>query len=239
MGNGTRTKIRQPLAMQKLVEQAVNVLRDRVLGGEYSAERSFPSQGQLCEDLGVSRTVVREAMRSLQSEGLIEVSQGRRPTVLPANATPVIQSLETLVGRTNISLMQLTEVRHPLEIEIAGLAAERRSEVHIQQMREANELLQAAQTFKDQVAADMQFHKVLAEASGNSLFSLFLEVLGELLRASRRQTLKQSGVEKALRFHRGIFKAVEAGDRAGARGIMDEHMAETRVDIEDFAASKK
>ena len=112
----------QRLSSAKLVEQTVAVLREQIVSGNFTAGGPLPSQGELCVELGVSRSVIREAMRTLQSQGLIEVSQGRRPTVLPAGPAAAIETLSTLVERSQVSLLQLLEVRQPLEVEIAAKA---------------------------------------------------------------------------------------------------------------------
>jgi GntR family transcriptional repressor for pyruvate dehydrogenase complex len=222
------------LASQNLVEQAVEALREQILNGKLAPAGELPSQGELCDMLGVSRSVVREAMRTLQSQKLIEVSQGRRPRVLPVGPDAVVESLGTLVRRSELSLLQLVELRRPLEAEIAVLAARRARPEQIQELREAVEALAVAPDLDSQIAADVRFHKGLAEATGNSLFGIILNVLADLLHESRRRTLRQSGVGTALGYHRRILAAVEAGDAAAAREEMLQHLERTRHDIEGF-----
>jgi GntR family transcriptional regulator, transcriptional repressor for pyruvate dehydrogenase complex len=221
------------LASQNLVEQAVEALREHILSGKFAAGE-LPSQGDLCDMLGVSRSVIREAMRTLQSQKLIEVSQGRRPRVLPVGPEAVVESLGTLVRRSELSLLQLVELRRPLEAEIASLAARRATPEQLQEMRAAVQCLAEATDLESQIAADLRFHKRLAEATGNALFGIILDVLADLLHESRRRTLGQSGVGVALGYHRRILAAVEAGDAAGARDEMLQHLERTKHDIEGF-----
>jgi GntR family transcriptional repressor for pyruvate dehydrogenase complex len=216
----------------KLVEQTVAALREQILSGSYPSGAVLPSQGAICDELGVSRSVVREAMRTLQSQGLIEVTQGRRPCVLPAGPAPVIESLGTLVERSVISLQQLLEVRRPLEVEIAARAARQRSDEHVEQLRLSLDAMRDAGDLPAQVDADVHFHKILADASGNPLFGIMLDVLSKLLHESRRHTIRQSGIETALRFHERIFRAVQEWDVESARNAMREHMEQTALDLD-------
>ena len=215
-----------------LVEQTAAVLREQIVSGNFAPGESLPSQGELCQQLGISRSVIREAMRTLQSQGLIEVTQGRRPSVLPAGPAAVVDSLGTLIQRSQVSLLDLLEVRQPLEIEIAAKAAEGRSDDQVRQLRATIDDLRDARDLPSQISADLRFHKVLAEASGNPLFGIVLDVLAELLRESRRKTISQSGRETAVSFHTQILNAVESGDVKAAQSAMIQHMEQTRRDIE-------
>lgn len=191
----------------------------------------MPSQGELCRRLGVSRTVVREAMRILESQGLIKISQGKLPQVLPANTQAVMDGLSTLMERSTVTLLDVLEVRRPLEVAAATLAAEKATGEHLAQMRAANDALAQAQTIEQQILADMRFHKVVAEATGNPVFGIVLDVLAQFLFESRRQTLKQSGAKVALRHHQALLAAIEARDIAAARQAAEEGMEQTAADL--------
>ena len=127
-----------------LVAQVIGHLRKEIVSGSYAAGMSLPSEGSLAESLTVSRTVIREAMRSLRSQGLIVMSQGARPRVAEVDAGPTIESLELLLQRSRMTLLQLTEVRRPLESAIAGLAAERVSDAQVVDLQAAIDDLEQA-----------------------------------------------------------------------------------------------
>jgi GntR family transcriptional repressor for pyruvate dehydrogenase complex len=222
-----------------LVDDAVESLRKKILSGDLAAGDELPSQGDLCAELGVSRSVIREAMKVLESGGLIEISQGRRPRILPASPAAVIETLQTLMERSELSLLALVEMRRPLEIEIAGHAAERLTSSQADQLCEAVEALREAPDFESEIAADMRFHKVLAEATGNPLFGIVLDVLAQLLHSSRRQTLQHSGREMALAYHQRICDAVCRRDPAAARELMAQHMEQTRKDLIEATGERR
>ncbi|HEV3021341.1 MAG TPA: FCD domain-containing protein, partial [Pirellulales bacterium] len=129
------------------------------------------------------------------------------------------------------TLLHLVEARRPLESEIAALAAERATARHLHALDAAIEQLVAAQTHEERVEADVQFHRVLAESTGNAVFALLLETLAGLLRESRRQTIAQSGIDVALAGHRAILSAVRRKDANGARRAMLEHLTLAERDL--------
>lgn len=223
------------LGSRRLVERAVEALRERIVSGAYGSDGNLPPQGDLCLELGVSRSVVREAMQQLQSQRLIAVSQGRRPRVLPVGPEAMVESLQLFIQRTDTSLEHLAEVRRPLEAEIAFCAASRITDDEIQDLRTTISEMQTAQSIAKQVDADMQFHRILATASRNPIFEFLLDALGELLRASREKTIGLGGVEPALRGHRTILMAVENRDSQAARRAMQDHLEASLNDIRSTA----
>jgi GntR family transcriptional repressor for pyruvate dehydrogenase complex len=211
-------------------------LSERIIAGSFGADGCLPPEGELASTYGVSRTVIREAMRSLRAQGLVEVAQGRLPRVKPPAPETAIASLETLLRRSNGSLLHLLETRRPLEGEIAALAAERATPAHLDELQAAINAQQEAPTLEGQIEADLRFHRVLAEATGNPIFGLLLETLAGLMRNSRQQTLAQSGVAVALQGHRAILKALRARNGTAARAAMLEHL---RLAERDLLAGKK
>ncbi len=214
-----------------LVGRAVEAIRRHILADRSGPSGNLFSQGELVRSLGVSRSVVREAMRILQSQGLVEISQGRRPRIKPAGTDPVIDSLTTLLKRSSISMLDLVEVRIPLETEIAALAAERRTEKDVAALNAAVALLKEAPNLERQVEADVHFHQLLAKAAGNKIFDLLLETLAQLLKESRRRTISESGVEVPIQHHTEILKAVEEGSPLEARRAMLHHLTMAKRDI--------
>lgn len=214
-----------------LVERAVEAIRRHILANHSGTSGYLFSQGELSQSLGVSRSVVREAMRILQSQGLVEISQGRRPRVKPAGTDAVIDSLTTLLKRSSISMLDLVEVRIPLETEIAALAAERHTEEDVAALKAAVGRLEEAAGLERQVEADVHFHQLLAKATGNKIFDLLLEILAQLLKESRRRTISESGVEVPIQHHTAILKAVEKGSALEARRAMLYHLTMAKRDI--------
>jgi len=220
-----------------LVGRVVAHLRDAILAGTHAPGAVLPSEGSLAESLGVSRTVIREAMRSLRSQGLVVMSQGARPRVAEVDARPTVESLALLLARSKTTLLQLTEVRRPLEAAIAGLAAERATAAQIAALHAANADLERAASLGGRVAADVRFHELLAAATGNPVFTVLLRTLGGLLVESRRQTIRTAGLAPALIGHREILAAVERRDPAAAEAAMRRHLDWAERNIRTGAAA--
>ena len=147
------------LKSENLVTRAVEALR-HILDELLVPGAELPSQGKLAERLGVSRTVIREAMRILESQGLLEITQGKLPRVLPPNTQVVIDGLSTLMERSSATLLDVLEVRRPVEIEVAVLAAERATGEHLRQMSEANEARQRLKRSKHRFSQTCDFTKL-------------------------------------------------------------------------------
>jgi GntR family transcriptional repressor for pyruvate dehydrogenase complex len=220
-----------------LVAQVIDHFRKEIVSGSYAAGMSLPSEGSMAQSLAVSRTVIREAMRSLRSQGLIVMSQGAGPRVAEVDAGPSIASLELLLERSRTTLLQVTEVRHPLESRIAAIAAERATETHIKMLDAAIDDLERATSLGGRVEADVRFHDLLAEATGNSVFTVLLKAIGGLLDESRRRTIKAAGPQPAIIGHREILAAVARHDAQAAEAAMRRHLDWAAHDIR--AAAKK
>jgi len=205
-----------------LVRKAEEHLRKQILKqGDHDL---LPSQGKLAISLGVSRTVLREAMKHLEAEGLIEIAQGRRIRVKPAGPQAAMRTLDSMLRRSDATLAQLLEVRRPLEGEIAALAAERIQADEIRILEETVVELQALQTLERRVEADLLFHRTLAVATRNPVFPLLLDTIAGLLRASRVASIGTHGVAAAIDGHQEILAAMKARSPKAARDAMLRHL---------------
>jgi GntR family transcriptional regulator, transcriptional repressor for pyruvate dehydrogenase complex len=181
----------------------------------------------------VSRLTVREAVKSLQARGLIEVRHGRRPVIAPLSATGIEDFFTTSVRRDPRRVLDLLEVRRALEVHIAGLAAHgvNRStatamEDALAGMRDAIDDPEAFNT------ADIRFHEALAAASGNQILTFLIEAMQEPLQTSRRQSrrghvARGRPLTEVIDEHARIYDRVVGRDPAGARAAMREHLAQT------------
>lgn len=220
-----------PLRRLNLVEEVVNRLGRQIVAGKLAPGQSLPPEGKLCIELGVSRTVIREAMRILSERGLVEVSQGRPPRAKAMDPTPVVTSLSTYLERGAHPLLHLIEVRCPLEAEIARIAAQRVTPEQLAALEQANQSLLTARKLDDRIEADVQFHNLLAESTGNPVFGLLLAPLARLMRLSRRRTLGRTGAERAAAGHEKVLVALRLGDADAAQQAMLEHLEKAKEDL--------
>lgn len=215
-----------------IVEEAVERLKERILRTD-SKERSLPSQAILARDLGISRTAVREAMTTLQAQGLIEIQQGKLPQILPVSNSLLSEQLKLFMARQGATFHELMEVRLPLETEVARIAAQRASSDHIDRLASSIERLKTSKKLSDQVDADREFHVGLARATHNPLFISILESFHLGLQSSMKATLGNVGIQHAVRGHRSILDAVRNHQPDLAADRMQRHLKQA---IRDFQA---
>jgi DNA-binding FadR family transcriptional regulator len=211
-------------------------LEDLVLG-DLAPGAELPSESDLAAHLGVSRLTVREATKTLQARGLVDVRQGRRPIVAHPNAGPIGDFFSAAVRRDPRRLLDLLEVRRALEVHIASLAATHASRAALQAMELA--LSTMHDKADDPVAlheADLRFHESLAVGAGNQLLIFLLEAMEEPLRAGRTQSMRghlsRGGtVEDVIEQHARVLERVKARDAKGAAAAMLAHLDQTARDL--------
>jgi GntR family transcriptional repressor for pyruvate dehydrogenase complex len=207
------------------VTALANQLEQAILAGDFQPGEKLPSERDLSSRWGVSRSVVREALGRLSSLGLVRSQHGSGTRVEAPSLRPVEVGYRHLLSRPDFRLEHLAEVRLPLETAIAGLAAARRTEAQLARLQATQKTLGNPRKSLDAyVAADLAFHAVLAEASGNPLFQAVLAPIQKLLIESRRRTLGQFGADLAHDHHAAVLDAVRAGDAAAASRAMRQHI---------------
>lgn len=206
-------------------EMVVETISTSILQKVFADKELIPSEDVLCQQLGVSRTVLREAMKVLEAKGLIEIKQGCGTFVRKPGGKSVEESFHVFMQTNSISLIQLMEVRTPIEIEIVKLAALRRKENHLTEIKKTLKILQNHPTDLDAcVEADTEFHKILVVATQNPIFEIIMGSIMKFLRYSRQMTISHYGTEKVIKHHRAITESVEKKDPKSASLHMKLHM---------------
>ena len=218
---------------------------DQLVLAELEPGAELPSEAELASELSVSRLTVREAVRSLQARGLVQVRRGRRPLVAYPNAAPVGDFFDAVIRRDPRQLLDLLEVRRALEVHIASLAALRASRASVGALELALDALRQTDLAStvdgrpdaDAIhAADLRFHQALAAASGNQLLDFLIEAMEGPLHASRLQSMRghlaRGGtVADVIEQHARILDRVVARDAPGAAAAMRDHLAQTARDL--------
>ncbi len=226
----------RPIQASKVFEQIAEQIEQRILSGELTSGDRLPTERQLAEQFHVSRTAVREAMKSLAQKGLVDMRPGRGTIVIDGTSQAMQHSLGLMlkVGQAGIS-DNLVEVREILEPEIAARAALRASEEHIAALHEAirvmDESLDDVEAFID---ADNAFHQVLAQGTQNVLILALVNSIVSLLSEQRKQIFSVSGgPARGQVHHKLILDAIERHDAEGAREAMRAHLHQVRSDVGD------
>lgn len=226
------------MALQRretLSAQLVRAMRARIEGGDFRPGDKLPSEQELIEEFGVSRTVVREAVSNLKAAGLVTTQQGVGAFVV-STAPPATFRIDESELTVVAEVIAVLELRIGVETESAALAAQRRGDDHIARMRAALDRMGAAiESGDDAVAPDHDFHRIIAEATGNRhILDLFQYLGSVLIPRTRVQTFKLlSGSREAyLRRvndeHSDIFRAIVRHDAEGARAAMRLHLTGSR-----------
>lgn len=185
----------------------------------------LPTERDLSTQLDVSRSVVREAIKRLQSLGRVTSLQGSGTRVASPSGEQVSAGYRWLFQHTDLRLEHLAAVRIPLETTIASLAAEHRTDEQIVRLEEAQARLgDESRSLKSQVEADVDFHAILAEATGNPIFQMILGPIQELLVESRRQTISRYGARLAFEHHERILAAIKVRRPQAAYKAMADHL---------------
>jgi GntR family transcriptional regulator, transcriptional repressor for pyruvate dehydrogenase complex len=220
-----------PARTDRLSDQVAAQLQQLVVTHVLRPGEKIPSERELCETLGVSRTVVREAVRSLVVKGLLEVRQGGG-TVVRSPDNAIVTELMTMMlraGPADVAFAHMHEVRRLLEIEIAGLAAERRTEDDLRNMEEQlRRMVLFEQEHEHWAAADLAFHTAIATATHNPLYPVLLNSIADMLMEVRLQAIRLAETPRvAQHYHRVILENIQRSDVAGARRAMEQHLYES------------
>lgn len=194
-------------------------------------DERLPTERDMSEQFGVSRSVVREAAKRLELQGLLEIRQGSGMKVVDKLHKPLSSAVQMLVPDEKQRLAQLTEVRFALEPENARLAAERGSSADLKKIKAAHESLERCQDFETQVLADMEFHCLIAEASGNKIGSLLMQSLTDLLQSSLSHGYRLVTKDQAVGDHGKILAALLSRDGTAAATAMKNHLLHARNDL--------
>ncbi len=211
-------------ARKDLVSQVTDWIRQRIFSGEFQTGSCLSSESALATELGVSRNVMRESMRNLRMQGLIEMSQGRRPRVKAADSVAVAQTLEAMLRGSESSLLHLMQARLVLEPGIAAVAAQTGRTELLKPMADAIDQLQTANNVEDRVNFDVRFHRLLAEVTGNPVLASIMDSIGAMLRSYQEETYSHVDASHAVREHRSILDAISRRDAEGARAAMLNHL---------------
>lgn len=208
-------------------------LTEAILTARFVPGERLPSERELGEQFGVSRTVIREAVRSLAARGLVSVTSGRCVTVTAVTGETVSRSLQLFIrGQASFDYGKIHEVRCVTEVETAGLAADRAVAEDLQRLEAlCNALAQQLDAGNLLAAADLdfQFHRALMTVAGNELFLIMFDSISDILLEIRDKSYSQQDVGPgALKAHQTILSSVARGDGASSRNAMLAHLVEAK-----------
>jgi DNA-binding FadR family transcriptional regulator len=215
-----------------LVDRVVNEIQRVIMSGQLEPGMKLLPERELADELGVSRTVVREAVRILVAKGLLETKPGVGTLVRKVTSDQIVEPLSLLLQsqEEGISIEHLHQVRRMLEVEIAGLAAMQATEEDIAELEEILSEMESVTDIPESFAAkDADYHRGLAKSAHNPLLIILLDSIRDLMQQVRLLVTRHPDLrERVMPDHRGILERVVARDPEGARQAMEKHLEHAR-----------
>lgn len=214
---------------ESLSDKVAKLITESILAGDLRPGERLPAERDLMGQFGVSRTVVREAVRSLAAKGLVQPQARAGHVVSELSPDAVAESMTLyLRGRGPYGLEKLIEVRATIETETAGLAAARASDEELDAIRTANGELSQARDPHEAALADISFHRAIAHASGNEFFVMMLDsIRGALVQAQSPGLSDRATLEYVREAHAAILDCIARRDPTAARAAMQAHIEES------------
>jgi GntR family transcriptional repressor for pyruvate dehydrogenase complex len=221
----------QPLEKKRYSDQIANLIQKRILTQNLADGAKLPGERQLAEELKVSRSVVREALRMLDASGYVSVKKGPRGGIFVSQVyhKPISDSLKSLAAHGQVTVDHLFDVRLQIEPFMAMEAARNATKEDIKRLHElmadAGRCLDDAATLKQ---TNIMFHILLAEASGNPVLTMFMKSIAEILNDVAYKFLDLSCEREFFKSHSRIVKLVSERNAQEVMKLVKEDILNVR-----------
>ena len=224
----TLSSLQPLLSSRSLVMEIGQRIAEDIATGRLMPGTRLPTEQEMMDAMGVSRTVIREAVASLRAEGLISTRQGIGSFVAEQPAQALFR-IEPGQAASIADALHIMELRTAVETEAAGLAAERATKAQRRAIHRALAEIDAAiERGEPAIAEDFAFHAVITEATGNPQFRRFLDFLGRFIIPRSRVRIRAENMRSYLlsfqQEHKAIVAAIDARAREQAQGAMRVHL---------------
>ena len=219
----------------RLAELVTKQLKESIFGGQYRPGQRIPSEHELVKAFGVSRVIIREAIRDLERSGLIEVRRGPKggAVVQPMRHDAVTSVLRDVLNMGRAKVSDIMEVRLDMEPIVAGLAAERATNQDLERL--GSHLLHPPELPGDEyVAWNVQFHRLVAKACHNTMYIVLVNILMDFTEEMILSLKPTDRVVHDAHWHPAIFQKLQERDAQGARVIFCEHLQEIVPPLSEF-----
>jgi GntR family transcriptional repressor for pyruvate dehydrogenase complex len=216
----------EPVKSTRIYEEIVRQIKQMISEGRLTSGDQLPPERDLAEKFVVSRTSVREALRALESLGLVEIRPGEGTFVREISVEALIEPLALVMASQREAIGELFEARRLIEPAIAALAAQRATPDDLQDMeRILEEQAREIAAGRTGLGQDVQFHAAIASATRNQAITRVVHAIMDLLAQSREESLNTPGrPQRSHQDHRRVLQAIRRGDEAGAAEAMRDHV---------------
>ncbi len=219
-----------------VAKQVANILTQQIIDDEFHVGDYLPTEEELCATFGIGRSSVREAIKTLESRGLVRKLQGKGVVVVDESVEATAEMLRIGLEFHKTSLRDLMDFRVALETKMTQLAAMRATDEDIEEIQKYVTLMKGSNPSMEEFAEyDYLFHESVANASGNSVVILMIKTLRPLLYNQIIYTLNPNfDPNFSMHLHEKIFEAIKAKQPRRAIRAMVEHLSETQRIIADL-----
>ena len=224
------------LANDSVAKQVTDILTDLIVTGKIKQGDYLPTEEDLCREFGIGRSYVREAIKTLESRGMVRKFHGKGVVVIDESAQATAKLLPIALKLKKTTMKDILEFRNSIEIKMTELAASRATEEQIKVISDNLEKMRNEEyklgTFAEY---DYNFHKSVADASGNSIFSLMMETMRPMLYNHIIYTLNpEFNPENCNHFHETILNTIISKDPVAASEAMKSHLAGTKSVMDEL-----
>lgn len=217
-----------------LAARVTQELLDSIVEGRLRSGQKLPSERDLSEQFGVSRTVIREAVRGLEAKGVVEVRSGRGLQVASVTSAQVTETFDLFVRgqqiKDEVKPENISEVREMLELRIVELACARATESDMKQIEDAYLSIEGAASAEEAAEGDSLFHLAIAKATHNALLVTLLESVNATIRNVRLESLQRPGRKtEAQEQHKKVLERLLERDPVGAVDAMGFHLEDSQA----------
>ncbi|SFR00202.1 FadR/GntR family transcriptional regulator [Desulfoscipio geothermicus] len=220
----------KPIKTKKIYEEIIDQVKAMIGSGTLRPGDRLMSERELAEKLQVGRSAVREAFRVMEAMGILKIKPGEGTYISEQSVESLVSSFSPVLLADRENAREFMELRRILEVEAAGLAAQRRSPEQLEAIRQALEQVQHdVEQGNLGGEADLRFHFAIAEAARNSFLLKLMNTVGDIMSRVLSAVLhilyqNPDNPPRIIMEHRAIYTAIKNGDPAGARRAMLEHL---------------
>jgi GntR family transcriptional repressor for pyruvate dehydrogenase complex len=232
----------KPLKKKRFSDQVAELIQKKIIEDNLSIGSGLPSEKEMALEFQVSRSVIREALRILEITGLVSIKKGPAGGIFVANGyhEPIKRSISNLISTGDVTIDHLFDARLVIEPYIAREAVRNAGE---KDLRKFEALFEDAMAHYDDAARlkqdNLEFHILLARASGNPVLAIMLESVIELLIERSLDLLDLSLERKFIRIHQNIFNVLEQRDASGVSRLIREDIGFVRGSLKTFKKHEK
>jgi GntR family transcriptional repressor for pyruvate dehydrogenase complex len=223
---GKEPRLIEPIKKTRVAEEVADRIRTLILDGTFAQGQPLPSERVLTEQFGVSRGSIRDALRMLETIGLIETQHGRGTFPRELTVDRLVAPLASMMTFQQDLQDELLDVRRMFEPAVARVAAQRATDkdfADLQRIIDAQR--RKLKKVQSAIVEDSEFHAALARSTGNRVVVSLMATLNDLLVESRKLTLKQKGrPAKSIEGHEAVVAALRRRDADGAARAMSNHI---------------